>query len=153
MGCGWGEPSEPRRRVHQQRCRGQSREIPTQRIGADQHSPAWDACLLTSWDGWALGAVAWASVVRHQGEDWGWLHEDSWKGASTPQLAGKSQGKSLDLPKRQETIVSGCARRGDSFPVCPQKAEHQIHQMKNLKEKLRKHSHLPLQQKNKIPRK
>ena len=35
-------------------------------------------------------------------------------GASAPQLAGRRQGKSLDLPKRQETIVSGCARRGDS---------------------------------------
>ena len=31
---------------------------------------------------------------------------DSWPGGSL--------GKSLDLPKRQETIVSGCARREDS---------------------------------------
>ena len=28
-------------------CGGQSREIPAQRIGADQHSPAREACLLT----------------------------------------------------------------------------------------------------------
>ena len=27
---------------------------------------------------------------------------------------GESPGESLDLPKRQEAIVSGCARRGDS---------------------------------------
>ena len=27
---------------------------------------------------------------------------------------GGSPGKSLDLPQRQETIVSGCVRRGDS---------------------------------------
>ena len=27
---------------------------------------------------------------------------------------GGSLGKSPDLPKREETIVSGCARRGDS---------------------------------------
>ena len=31
-----------------------------------------------------------------------------------PQLAGKESGKSLDVPKRQETIVQGCVRRGDS---------------------------------------
>ena len=31
--------------------------------------------------------------VRPQEEDWGWLHEDSLKGASTPQLAGKESGK------------------------------------------------------------
>ena len=33
------------------------------------------------------------------------------------------------LPKRQETIVSVCARRGDSFPVCPQKAEHCLNEL------------------------
>ena len=42
------------------------------------------------------------------GEDWSWLHEHSLKG-----LRG-SPGKSLDLPKWQETIVSRCVRRGDS---------------------------------------
>ena len=31
--------------------------------------------------------------VRSQGEDWGWLHEDSLKGASVPQLAGRESGK------------------------------------------------------------
>ena len=35
----------------------------------------------------------------------------------------------MDLPKRQETIVLGCARRGDSFPVCPQKAEHRLNKL------------------------
>ena len=40
QGGGWGEALEPERRAQQQGCRGQSREIPTQRIGADQHSPA-----------------------------------------------------------------------------------------------------------------
>ena len=40
MGVGGGEASEPWRRVQQQGCRGQSREIPAQRIGADRHSPA-----------------------------------------------------------------------------------------------------------------
>ena len=29
----------------------------------------------------------------------------------------------------KETIVSGCARRGDSFPVCTQKAEHRLNEL------------------------
>ena len=40
-----------------------------------------------------LGAEAWASEVRSQGEDWGWLCEHSLKGASTPHLAGRESGK------------------------------------------------------------
>ena len=46
--CGWqrGEASEPRRRAQPQGCGGQSGEIPTQRLGAEQHSPAQEACLL-----------------------------------------------------------------------------------------------------------
>ena len=88
--CRWqrGETSEPRRRAQQQGCRGQSGEILTQRIGADQHSTAQEACLLTRRDGWGLGAEALASDVRPQGEDWGWLPEHSLKGASAPQVAG-----------------------------------------------------------------
>ena len=34
-GVGWGEASEPQRRAQRQRCRGQSKEIPTLRFGAD----------------------------------------------------------------------------------------------------------------------
>ena len=74
-----GGASEPRRRAQQQGCSGQSREIPAQRIGADQHSPAREACLLTRWDGRGLGAEA-QSSVGSQGEDWGWRHEHSLKG-------------------------------------------------------------------------
>ena len=86
--CGWrrGEASEPRKRAQPQGCGGQSREIPAQRIGADQHSPAREACLLTAGAG-----GGWE--VRCQGEDWGWLHEHSLKGASAPQLAGRESGK------------------------------------------------------------
>ena len=40
MGGGGGEASELQRRAQQQECRGQSGEIPTQRLGANQHSPA-----------------------------------------------------------------------------------------------------------------
>ena len=92
-GVGGGEASEPWRRAQQQGCRGQSGEIPTQRISADQHSPAREACLLTHRDGWGLGAEARASEVRSQGEDRGWLREHSLKGASAPQLAGRESEK------------------------------------------------------------
>ena len=48
--CGWrrGEASEPQRRAQQQGCGGQSGEIPTQRIGAEQHSPAREACQINN---------------------------------------------------------------------------------------------------------
>ena len=75
-----GEASESWRRALQQGCGGQSREVPAQRIGANQHSPAREACLLTCWGGWGLGAEAPASEVRSQGEDWGWMREHSLKG-------------------------------------------------------------------------
>ena len=51
---GGEEALEPWRRVQQQGCRGKSREIPAQRIGTDQHSPAREACLLTSQGWWGL---------------------------------------------------------------------------------------------------
>ena len=41
-----GGALEPQRRVQPQGCGGQSREIPAQRLGAEQHSPAREACLL-----------------------------------------------------------------------------------------------------------
>ena len=111
---GGGEALEPRRRVQQQGCGGQSGEIPAQRIGIDQHSPAQEACLLPHWGRWGLGAEAQASEVGSRREDWGWPREHSLKGASAPQLTRRESGKTQDLPKRQETIVSGCTRRGDS---------------------------------------
>ena len=65
--CGWrrGEASEPRRRVQQQGYRGQSGEIPAQRIGAEQHSPAREACLLTRRPG-RVWAGSWGSGFRGQ---------------------------------------------------------------------------------------
>ena len=77
-GVGSGEASEPRRRAQTQGCRGQSGEIPTQRISADQHSPAREASLLTRQGRRGLGAEAW-TLVGSQGEDWGWLCEHSLK--------------------------------------------------------------------------
>ena len=38
----------------------------------------------------------------------------AWRGLECQSLMWGSPGKSLDLPKSQETIVSGCVRRGDS---------------------------------------
>ena len=75
-----GEASEPRRRAQPQGCRGQSGEIPAQRLGAEQNSPAREACLLTRQGGRGLGAEARASEVGSQGEDWGWRREHSLKG-------------------------------------------------------------------------
>ena len=88
-----GEASGPQRRVQQKGCGGQSGEIPAQRIAADQHSPALEACLLTRQGGQGLGAEARASEVGSQGKDWGWLHEHSLNGASAPQLARRESGK------------------------------------------------------------
>ena len=74
-----GEASEPWRRAQQQRCGGQSGEIPAQRFSANQHSPAREACLLTRQGEQGLGAEAQASVGS-QGGHWGWLREHSLKG-------------------------------------------------------------------------
>ena len=64
-----------------------------------------------------LGAEARASVGS-QGEDWGWQREHSLKGLAHHSWLGGRPGKSLQLPKRQETFsclfVSQLARRGDS---------------------------------------
>ena len=89
---GRGEASEPWRRAQQLGCRGQSGEISARRIGADQHSPARETCLLTRRGGRGLGAKAPASVGS-QGEDWGWQREHSLKGASAPQVARRGSGK------------------------------------------------------------
>ena len=73
-----------------------------------------------------VGAGSWGSGFGGQIPGRG-LGLAVWKqpeGASAPQLPGRESGKCLDQLKRQETIVSGCTKRGDSFPVCPQNTEH-----------------------------
>ena len=40
QGMGWGKASDSQRRAKQHGCRGQSGEIPAQRIGADHQSSA-----------------------------------------------------------------------------------------------------------------
>ena len=79
--CRWqtGEASEPRRKAQPQGCGGQSGEIPTRRLGAEQHSPAREVCLLTRQDRRGLGAEA-RAAVGSQGEDGGWWREHSLKG-------------------------------------------------------------------------
>ena len=118
---GWqrGEASEPRRRAQPQGCGGQSGETPARRSGAEQHSPAREACLLArrGGRGWEL-RLGLRAAVGSQGEDWGWRREHSLKGLAHHSWLGGRPGKSLQLPKRQETFpcffVSWRARRGDS---------------------------------------
>ena len=114
-----GEASEPWRRAQQQGCRGQSGEIPAQRISADQDSPAWEACLLTRWGGWGLGAEAQALEVRSQGEDWGWLREHSLKGASAPQLAGRESGKKSGAAEEARDHCFGVCEERGFLPCLP----------------------------------
>ena len=111
---GGGKASEPQRRAQQQGCRGQSGEIPAQRVGGDQHSPAGEACLLTRWGGWELGAEVWASEIRSQGEDWGWLREHSLKGVTAPQLAGREgvQGKVWICLRSKRPLFQGAQGEG-----------------------------------------
>ena len=103
--CRWQrvEASEPRRRVQPQGCRGQRGEIPTQRIGAEQHLPAREGCLLTRRCGRGLGAEAHASV-RSQGEDCGWRCKHSLKGPSAPQLAGWEAGKRYGAAEQERAF-------------------------------------------------
>ena len=84
---------EPQRRAQPQGCGRQSGEIPAQRISADQHAPAREACPLTGRGARGMGAEARASEVRSQADDGGWLREHSLKGASAPWLAGRVSGK------------------------------------------------------------
>ena len=111
-----GEASEPRRRAQPQGCGGQSGEIPAQRTSAAQHSPAREACLLTCRDGWGLGAEARVSGGS-QGDDWGWQHEHSLKGASASQLAGRESRKRSGAAKEARDFsclfVSWCTRKED----------------------------------------
>ena len=117
--CRWwrGEALEPQRRAQPpQGCGGQSGEIPTQRIGADQHSPAREACLLTRREGWGLGAEARVSEDRSQGKDWGWLREHSLKGASAPQLARRESGKKSG-PAREARHLCFRVHEERGFPL------------------------------------
>ena len=120
--CRWqrGEASEPQRRAQPQGCGGQSGEIAAQRIRADHHLPAREACLLTRRGGRGLGAEARASVGS-QGEDWGWQREHSLKGASAPQLAGRESGKMSAAAKEARDHCFG-VREKRGFRAPPKQA-------------------------------
>ena len=111
------EASEPRRTVQQQGCGGQSGEVPARRIGADQHSPAREACLLSRRGGRGLGDEAPTSEVRPQGQDGGWQREHSLKGASAPQLAEKESRKKFEAAREARDHCSGMRKeRGFTAP-------------------------------------
>ena len=103
---------EPQRRAQQRGCREQSGEIPAQRIGADQHSPAQEDCMLTLWGRWGLGAEAGASEVRSQREVWCWLYEHSLKGGSVPQLARRESGKKSGPLRGKRPLFWGVQGKG-----------------------------------------
>ena len=69
--CRWrrGEAPEPRRRARPQGCGGQSGEIPAQRLGAEQHSSAREACLLPrrGGRGWELRLGLWSDRRERTG--------------------------------------------------------------------------------------
>ena len=46
-----------------------------------------------------------------------------------PQLAERKSGKKSGPAEEKETIFWGGVRRGDSFPVCSQKAEHCLNEL------------------------
>ena len=85
---GWwsGDALEPRRRAQPQGCGGQSGAIPAQRIRADQHSPAREACLLTRRGerGWELRLGLRSERTESTGVD----------GMNTaPRLTGRESGE------------------------------------------------------------
>ena len=93
--------------MEQQGCRGQSGEIPAQRIGADQHSPARKVCLLTA----GMGG-AWDLRLGPQSD----AREKSGVACGT-QLEG---GSALQLAGRESGTKSGAAKESRDFflPLC-----------------------------------
>ena len=62
-------------------------------VPTSTHQPERLVCSPAGRDRWDLEAEAQDSELRSQGEDWGWLHEHSLKGASVTQLARRESGK------------------------------------------------------------
>ena len=69
--------------------------------------------------GWELRIGA--SEVRPQGEDWGWLHEHSLKGASVPQLAGR-ESENKSGPGREARDHCFGVRKERGFRAPPKRA-------------------------------
>ena len=68
---------------------------------------------------WGLGAEARASEVTPQGEDWGWPHEDSLKGASATQLAGRESGKKSGPAEEARDLCIGVHEERGFLPCVP----------------------------------
>ena len=107
--CGWRrqEASEPRRRAQPQGWGGQSGEVPAQRICADHHSPAQEACLLSrrGGRGWELRLGLRSDPRERTGVG---SVNTAWRGFA-PQLVGGESGKK-----------SGAAEEARDFflPLC-----------------------------------
>ena len=95
MGGGPGEKLQSHEGEHSNRgAEGKAERFPHR--GSEPtstHQPERLVCSPAGGWGWGLGAEARASEVRPQGEDWGWWHEHSLKGASAPQLAWRESRK------------------------------------------------------------
>ena len=88
---------------------GKAERFPHRGLGPNStHQPERLVCSPAG-AGRGLGAEARASEFGSQGEDGGWLHEHSLKGASAPWLAGRESGKK-----------SGAAEEARDFflPLC-----------------------------------
>ena len=57
--------------------------------------------------------------VRPQGEDWGWLREDSLKGASVPQLAGTEPTKKSGPAREARDLCFGVREERGFLPSVP----------------------------------
>ena len=68
-----------------------------------------------------MGAEAWASEVRSQGEDWGWLCEHNLKGASVPQLVGRESEKTSGTASEARDHCFG-VHEEKAFRVQPKRA-------------------------------
>ena len=79
-------------------------------------SPSWDG-------GWELRLRF--LEVRSQGEDWSWLHENSLKGASAPQLAGRECGKKSGPAKEARDHCFGVLEE-KGFRALPKQAPEMV---------------------------
>ena len=99
----------------------------------DSHTKDWCrpalTSLLTRRGRWGVGAEAWASEVKSQGEDWGGLREHSLKGASAPRLAGSVSGEKSGPVEKQKTFVLGVREERGFLPSMPTEAEHRLSEL------------------------
>ena len=66
-----------------------------------------------------MGDEAQALEFRSQGEDKVWLHEDSLKGASAPELAGRDSGKKSGPAGEARDLCFGVHKERGFLPSVP----------------------------------